>query len=168
MNKNILKSLNEQINAEFFSAYIYLSMAAYAYSLNLPGVANWFKVQAQEEVDHAMGFFRFVNDRGEKVELEAIEKPPKAYKSILSAFEEGLKHEKYISERINRLYQLAVREKDYPLQSFLKWYIDEQVEEEASFTDLIAKAKRLVGSSEGLYLLDQELAKRKYTPVSPY
>ncbi len=162
MNKKIEKAINKQIQAEFYSAYMYLAMAAYCEAEDYLGAANWMKIQAQEEVTHAMKFYDFVNQVGGKVELFSIEAPPKAYGSLLNMFEEGLKHEKLVTKLIHDLYELAHKEKDYAFESFLKWYVDEQVEEEANATEIIAKIKSVGSSKEGLFLIDQELAKRTF------
>lgn len=162
MNKKIEKAINGQINAEFYSAYLYLSMAAYFDSLNLSGFANWMKVQAKEEMTHAMKFYDFVFARGGAVELTAIGKPPSKFKSPLDVAEQTLAHEKKVTGLINGLYELAHEEKDHAFQSLLKWYIDEQVEEEENAAKLIDKAKLAGDKGQGLYMLDKELADRKF------
>lgn len=162
MNKKIEKAINEQINAEMYSAYLYLAMAAYFDGQTLSGFANWMKVQAKEEMTHAMKFYHFVYERGGAVTLEAIDKPPANFKSALDIAEQVLKHEQKVTGMINGLYELAVKEKDYAFQSFLKWFIDEQVEEEASASELIDKVKLAGDNGHGLYLLDKELAGRKF------
>lgn len=164
MNKKIQDAINEQINKELFSGYLYLSMAAYAESEGLSGIANWLKVQAQEEVEHAMRFYTFVNRRGGVVTLKAIEQPDTKFKSILDIFEKTLEHEKKVTAMINNLFELSRKENDYAFESLLKWFIDEQVEEEEHAMDLVNKVKLLGNDPEKLYLLDKELAVRVYTP----
>lgn len=161
------QALNDQIKEELFSSYIYMSMESYAESINLPGFANWFYIQSKEEMDHANGIHKFLIDRGSKVEYQAIPKPPVDFKSALHLFEETLTHEKYISEKVNKLYELSMKEKDYALESFLRWYIDEQVEEEAQAKEIIEKIKLAGEEGQALYLIDRELAKRKYFKKSP-
>ena len=132
MKKKILKSLNEQINAEMFSSYLYLSMEAYFQSISLKGFAAWMRVQAQEEMMHGMKFYDFVNERGGKVTLEAIAKPETTWATPLAAFEAVLKHEEHVTSLINNLVDLAISEKDHASNNFLQWFVAEQVEEEAS------------------------------------
>jgi ferritin len=135
--------------------------------MNLKGFANWFTVQAKEELDHAMGFFNYLLSRGGKVELLEIPKPPSVFKNPKSLFNEALKHEQFITGKINLLYELSCEEKDYSFQSFLKWYIDEQVEEESNATEMIEKM-RMVGENEAtLLFIDSQLATRVYTPTLP-
>ena len=162
MNKKIEKAINGQINAEFYSAYLYLSMAAYLDSLKLPGFANWMKVQAKEEMLHAMKFYDFVYAQGGTVALTAIDRPPVKFKSALDVAEQTLAHEKKVTGLINGLYKLALEEKDHAFQSLLKWYIDEQVEEEENATMLIDKAKLAGDKVQRLNMLDKELAGRKF------
>jgi ferritin len=162
MNPAIEKAINGQINAEFYSAYLYLSMAAYFDSQNLSGFANWMKVQAQEEQTHAMKFYDFVFSRGGKVELFQIDKPESDFKSPLDVAEKTLAHEKKVTSLINGLYELALAEKDYPFQSLLKWYIDEQVEEEENATKLVDMIKLVGDKGPNIIMLDKELAGRKF------
>ncbi|UXM85481.1 ferritin [Methanococcus aeolicus] len=162
---NILKALNKQINKELFSAYLYLSMSAYAESKGLKGFSQWLKVQYQEELDHAMKFYNYVLERGGKIELAAIEKPKNKWLSILEVFENGYEHEQIITESINNLMDLAVSEKDYATINMLQWYIDEQVEEESSFLEIIDKLKLLDGDKRGLFMLDKDLGQRVYVPL---
>lgn len=162
MNKKINKAINNQINAEIYSAYLYLAMAAYFDDKNLPGFANWMKMQSQEEMTHAMKFYRFVYERGGIVELHAIDKPPVVFKSPLDVAKEVLAHEQKVTGLINGLYELATKEKDYAFQSILKWFIDEQVEEEGNASDLIEKVKLAGEKGPGLFMLDKELAARTF------
>lgn len=162
MKSTIEKAINEQINAEFYSAYLYLSMAAYFDSINLPGFANWMKVQYDEEFFHTMKFYNYVYERGGKVTMNAVSCPPTKFTSPLNAFEETLKHEKHVTELIHKLFELALKEKDYAFQSFLKWYIDEQVEEENNAHTIIEKLKLVGDKGEGIYILDKELGTRTF------
>lgn len=166
MKQNIEEAINTQIKEELFSSYIYIAMAAYCEHLNLRGMANWFSVQGQEEVDHARGLYNYLIDAGGRVKLQAIPEPPADFKGPLGMAEETLKHEQYITGKIHALYELATQEKDYASQSFLKWYIDEQVEEEASATELIEKIKMVGKDQAALYMLDKEMFARKYIPSS--
>jgi len=163
MKTKILNSLNEQINKELFSSYLYLSMSAYFENKNLPGFANWMRVQAQEEMVHAMKFYSFIIQRGGKVQLKALEGPKNEWASPLNAFEEAYKHEQFITDSINSIVSIAHEEKDYAADNFLQWFISEQVEEEESTNNVVQKLK-LVGDGSGLFLLDQELGTRVFTP----
>jgi len=160
MSKKLEDAINEQIKNEFFSGYLYLSMAAQAESMNLPGVAHWFKVQAKEEQGHGMKFYDFINDRGGRVLLKAIDQPETEFKNVLDMFEKTLEHEKLVTSMINNLYEVALKEKDYPAQIMLHWFIDEQVEEEKNATEIIAILKMIGEKGQGLHMLDRELGKR--------
>ncbi len=164
MQKKIQDAINVQINAEIYSAYLYLSMAAYFDSKGLAGFANWMKTQYQEEMAHAMKFYDYTYERGGEVILQAISAPPTSFKSPLHVFEESLKHEQMVSNLINNLYELAIKEKDYAFKSFLKWYIDEQVEEEGSAQVVVDKIKLAGEEGPGLFMLDKELGARVFTP----
>ena len=166
MNNKIQKSINDQINAEMYSAYLYLAMGAYFDASSLTGFANWMKVQAQEEMSHAMKFYNFVYERGGKVELGAIEKPSADFKSPLDVMKEVLAHEKIVTGLIHNLYELATKEKDYAFQSFLKWFIDEQVEEEGNASDLIEKLQLAGEKGPGLFMMDKELATRTFVDTA--
>jgi len=166
MNAKIQEAINNQIREEFYSGYLYLSMAAYCGAKTLNGFENWFRVQAQEERDHALGFYNYMLERGGEVKLQALDQPPSSFKGPLELFEAALKHEKHITGKINELFELAANEKDFAFQSFLKWYIDEQVEEEATASEMIDKVKMVGEKGEALYMLDQELGARTYTPSS--
>jgi len=164
INAKVEKAINEQINAELYSAYLYLAMAAHFEAESLDGFANWMRVQFQEELEHAMRFYDYLVERGGRVSLLALEEPPQEWESPLSAFEEAYKHECYISGRIDDLMDLAIGERDHASASMLQWFVDEQVEEEAS-TDEIVQKLRLVGdNSGGLFMLDRELVQRQFTP----
>ena len=166
LSKKLEAALNAQINAEFWSAYLYLSMAAYFAADGKPGFANWFEIQFKEEQDHAMKFFKYVTDRGAKVELKRIEKVDLACESTLHAFEETLRHEKIVTGRINDLVALAKDEKDYATESMLKWFVDEQVEEEATAQGYIDALKMIKDNGFGIYTMDKELQSRSYSPVA--
>jgi ferritin len=161
LNQEIQTAINEQINKELYSAYLYLSMAAYFDANNLPGFAHWMRAQYREETEHALKFYHYVNERGGRVTLKAIEEPQADFGSPLKAFEKTLEHEQFVTSLINKLYELALGEKDYATQSLLKWYIDEQVEEEAN-ASYIVETLRFVGEKgNGLILLDRQLAQRE-------
>ncbi len=161
LNKKIHDAMNDQIQRELESAYIYLSMAAYFDSINLPGFAQWMKMQFQEEQAHAFKFYDFVYDRGVQVILQALGQPPVEFQSPLDAFEKTLAHEQKITGHINDLYALAVEEKDYPSQILLQWFVGEQVEEEKSAGDILDMLKRIGDSYHALIMLDRELGQRQ-------
>ena len=160
LSNKMEEQLNEQINAEIYSGYLYYAMEAYFESEDLTGFANWMHIQAQEELLHAHKFFNFINERGGRVELDAIEKPKAEWDTPLEAFEDAYEHETKVTDRINKLYDLAVEEKDHATASFLKWFIDEQVEEEASADEIVNKLKRIGDSGNGLFMLDREMGNR--------
>jgi ferritin len=161
MSEKVLKALNEQVGKEIFSAYLYLSMATYFDAMDLPGFAKWMKVQAKEELGHAMKIYDFLYERGSKVELPALEKPKSSWKSPLEAFEAAYEHEKSITKSINNILEIARKEKDYATEQFLAWFIKEQVEEEAQTDLIVRKLKKLQDSPTGLYMLDRELGSRE-------
>jgi len=158
----IVRALNQQLNRELYSGYLYLSMAAYFDSLGLKGFASWMKVQWKEELVHAMKFFDYISSRGGRVELYAIEEPPKSWNSPLNAFEYALEHEKKVTKLINELVDLAIAEKDHATFNMLQWFVMEQVEEEESFSDIVEKLRLSKDDSGILLLLDAELGKRKF------
>jgi ferritin len=162
LNKKIEKVLNDQINAEMYSAYLYLSMSAYFESKNLSGMANWMYVQYQEEMTHAMKFYRYVNDRGGKVTFKEIKAPKTEWKDSVDVFTNVLEHEQYVTSLINSLVDLAIEEKDHATNNMLQWFVAEQVEEEASAEDILEKVKRVIDSRNGLYLIDKELSSRTF------
>ena len=161
LNKEVQDAMNEQIKNELYSAYLYLSMSAYSESISLPGFAHWMRVQAQEEQGHAMRFYRFIVERGGRVELQAIDQPPAEYGSPLDLFEKTLAHERKVTGLINDLYALAVREEDYASQVFMQWFITEQVEEEQNATQILEVLKMIGDSAQGLLMLDRELGQRQ-------
>ena len=156
------KAFNEQINAEFYSEYFYLSMLAYFEQQNLKGFQNWMNVQMQEERAHAFGLFHYLHERGGKVKLEQIDKPRTEWSSPLEVMEEVLKHEQLVTSKINSLVDAAEESKDRAAVSFLDWYVKEQVEEEASVEKLLKTIKNICNDKLCLYVLDKELAQRKF------
>ena len=167
LKKKMLKAMNDQINAEMYSAYLYLSMDAYFQSSSLSGFAAWMRAQAQEEMMHAMKFYEFVNERGGKVTLEAIAKPESTWDSPLAVFEAVLTHEQHVTSLINNLVDLAISEKDHASNIFLQWFVTEQVEEEASASEVVEKLKRIKDNPSGLFMMDAELGRRVFTPPAP-
>ena len=163
LSKRMLKALNKQVNAELYSAYLYLSMAAYFESINLKGFANWMKIQAQEELTHAMKFFDYLNERGGRVELDTIEKPPTEWNSPLDAFEATYKHETNVTRMINNLVNMAMEEKDHATYNMLQWFVAEQVEEEASADEIRQHLKLIGDDGRGIMMLDRELRQRTFT-----
>jgi ferritin len=163
LNPKIEKAFNEQINAETYSAYLYMSMAAWFQGQQLNGFAHWFKVQAQEELTHALRFYAYVFDRGGKVALTAIAAPPTAWDSPLACLEAVLAHEIKVTGLINKLVTLARKETDYASENFLQWFVKEQVEEEASVEDAIGKLKMINQTEGGLFMLDKDMAARIFT-----
>ena len=155
------KAINEQINAELYSAYLYLSMAAYFEGQNLKGFAHWMQAQTKEEVSHAMKMYGFVFERGGKVTLKAIENPQSSWKSPLNAFESVYEHEQKVTDLINKLVEVTRSENDVASENFLMWFIDEQVEEEAHASEIVEKLKMIGDARQGLFMLDRELGKRE-------
>lgn len=158
------KALNDQINAEMYSAYLYLSMSSYYQSLNLPGFANWMHVQTQEEWVHVTKFYNYVIDRGGRVKMQTIQGPPTDWKSPSEPFEDAYKHEQKVTGLINDLKNLAIEEKDHATNTFLDWFVTEQVEEEASADAVVRQLKLIGGEGNGLFMIDQKLAARVFTP----
>jgi len=157
-------ALNEQIKWELYSSYLYLSMSAYFANLGLPGAANWMRVQAQEELVHSMKFYDFILERGGSVALKAIDAPPVKWSSTIEVFEESLKHERLVTARINNLVDLAIVEKDHATNTFLHWFVTEQVEEEASVGGVLNQLKLVGKAGEGMLLIDKELGVRTFVP----
>jgi len=160
INKTMQDAMNEQINKEMFSSYLYLSMAAYFEDKNLPGFANWMRVQADEEREHAMKFYDFIIERGGRVQLKAIDAPKSDWGSNLEVVEEVAAHEAKVTASINELYELALKEKDYPSQIMLQWFISEQVEEESNAAEIVASLKMIEARETAVLQLDHRLAKR--------
>lgn len=164
LSENLLKNLNDQVNFEFYSSYTYLAMAAYAESIDLSGFANFFRVQAQEELFHAMKLYDYIFQKNGVVHLEKIETPKNNYEDIVDVFQTGYNHEQLVTSRIYKLADIASDEKEHATISLLKWFIDEQVEEENNFNSLLKKVKRSENNPAALYMLDEELATRVFTP----
>jgi ferritin len=159
--KKIETAMNKQINNEVYSAYLYLSMSAYFHELNLEGFAHWTRIQAREEMGHAMKFFDHIVERDGSVKFDAVKAPDAAWKSPLDACLAVLKHEQFISKTINSLMDLSKAESDYASTSMLQWFVDEQVEEETNAKLLVERTKMIKDSTGGLFMLDRELGKRE-------
>lgn len=166
MNETIAKLLNQQINKEFYSAYLYLDISNYYDSLDLDGYANYYMIQAQEERDHALLFMKYMQNNGLKVTLEAIDRPDKVYASILDPLEAAAEHERYVTALINDIYHAAHEAHDYRTMKFLDWFVNEQMEEEDNADSMISRYKLFGSDPKGLYALDQEYAGRIYTAPS--
>ncbi len=161
LKKNLEDALNEQVNKEFYSAYLYLSMAAHCESKNLKGFAHWLKIQAKEELGHAMKIFNFIAERGGKVELKGINEPPKEWDSLVKMFEDVYNHERMITESINNILTLARQENDYATEVFLHWFIDEQVEEEAQSLEVLETLKMVKDHPQAIFMIDRKMGERK-------
>lgn len=159
----MVAAINDQINAELYSAYLYMSMMAQFEAQGLKGAANWMRVQSMEETLHAFKFYDYVIERGGTVKLQAIEGPPVEWPSLLAAFENVAEHEAYVTSRINALMDLALELRDHATVSFLQWYVDEQVEEESTAADLVSRLKLVGDNPQGLFMVDQQLAARVFT-----
>ncbi|MDR3584232.1 MAG: ferritin [Desulfosporosinus sp.] len=164
-NEKMIQAITDQVNKEFFSAYFYLAMQAYFSSLNLDGFANYFRVQIQEERDHALGFFNYLNKIGGKIILTEIKEPKNEFSSPQEVFELALKHEQFITQSIYELMDISREIKDHTTEIFLQWYITEQVEEEENMGRVLNKLKLIKGDGAGLFMLDSELAQRIYAPA---
>jgi ferritin len=164
IGKKMEEALNGQLNAELYSAYLYLSMAAYFESANLPAFANWMRVQNQEEQFHAMKFYDYIIERGGRVTLGPIEVPPSNWDSPLAVFEATLKHEQKVTSLINELVYLAREQKDNASEIFLQWFVHEQVEEEDNVGSVLGQLKRIKDSPQALYMMDKEMGQRIFTP----
>ncbi|MHB1035887.1 MAG: ferritin [Pirellulales bacterium] len=164
VSKKAQDALNVQINAELYSAYLYLSMAAYFESLNLKGFANWMQVQAQEEMVHVMKFYKFLLDRRGRVVLQAVAGPPTEWASPLAAMEATLAHEQEVTARINKLVDLSIAESDHATNALLQWFVTEQVEEESSADAVVQKLRLTADTPAALFMIDQELATRTFVP----
>jgi ferritin len=164
ISKKMEKALNEQINAEMYSAYLYLSMESYFRSLDLSGFANWMRIQVQEELMHAMKIYAFVDARGGRITLKSIAAPPTEWDSPLAVFEATYKHEQKVTGLINELVSLAIKEKDHATNTFLQWFVNEQVEEESSADKIIQQMKMMGNAPGGMFMLDRELGQRVFTP----
>lgn len=166
LDKNVSLLLNNQINKEFFSAYLYLQFANYYGEKGLKGFANWYTIQAQEERDHAMLFMQYLQNNSEKVVLEAIDKPETAFTDLLQPLKAGLEHEEYVTGLIHTIYDAASSVKDFRTMQFLDWFIKEQGEEETNANDNISKMELFGSDPRGLYMLDNELSARVYSAPS--
>jgi len=162
LSKRIEKELNDQINAEYWSSYFYLSMAAYFENRNLPGFANWMKVQYQEEISHVMKFFDYINERGGRVLLKPIDAVKTDWKDEIEIFEDTFEHEQKVTGLINNLVNISFEEKDHATHNMLQWYVSEQVEEESNADEILQQLKMLKGSNHGLLMLDRELMQRTF------
>lgn len=162
LKEKMLNALNEQINAEQYSALLYLSMSAWFHGKGLPGFANWMYIQYQEELTHANKLFNYVAERGETPVLKAIDQMPTEWDSLIHIFEETLKHEQLVTSLIDDLVEIAVEVKDHATQSFLQWFVDEQVEEEANVTEILDNLKLINGQGNGIFMLDREMRSRTF------
>ncbi|MCX6238215.1 MAG: ferritin [Bacteroidia bacterium] len=166
IKKAVEVALNEQINAEFHSAYLYLSMSAWFHSVGLAGYANWMRIQYQEELAHATRFFDYVNERGGNVKLSPIGEVQVDFKGTVNVFEETLVHEQLVTSLINKLMDIAIKESDHATKSFLQWFVDEQVEEEANVEQILHNLKLIKGEGQGLLMMDREMQTRVF--VDPF
>jgi ferritin len=166
ISKKIEKAFNDQIQAELFSAYLYLAMSAYFTAENLEGMAHWMRMQTQEEVLHAMKMYDYLAERDGRPVLQPVDAPPKTWKSPLAVFEAAFKHEQLVTRRINTMADLALAEKDHATHTFLQWFVNEQVEEESVASGIVAKLKMVKDFGGGIYMMDQELAGRA-APTPP-
>ncbi len=164
MNEKMEKAINDQINFELYSSYIYLSMSSYLRSLNLNGFAHWMEIQVQEEIAHAMKFYNFLHERGGNIEFETIQKPKVSWESTCEVFEDAYKHEQIVTGRINDLVDLALEIRDHATNAHLQWFINEQVEEESNVLGILQQIKLAENSPNGLFMLDRELSQRVYNP----
>jgi ferritin len=167
LNAKVQDAFNQQINAELFSEYLYLSMAAHFESESLKGMANWMRIQAGEEHNHAMKFYHFILDRSGRVTLTQIDAPKTTWNSPLNAFEDAYKHEMKITGMINNLANLAIDEKDHAAHQFLEWFVNEQVEEEAAAQMIVDQLKLVGENGVAIYMIDQELSKRQPAAAAP-
>jgi ferritin len=163
LKEEIQKVLNKQLNSELYSAYLYLSMSSYFESISLSGFANWMRVQAQEELTHAMKFYDYLVERDGRVKLTSIESPPTDWNSPLEAFEHTYKHEQKVTSLINNLVNLTLSEKDYATNNMLQWFIAEQVEEESSVNAVLQRLKLVGNERKELFMIDRDLAQRVFT-----
>ncbi len=166
MDKKVAELLNDQINKEFYSAYLYLDMANFYTDKGLDGFANWYEIQAKEEQDHAMLIYQYLHNNNEKVTLEAVEKPDKTYTALIDPLKAGLEHEQYVTSLINNIYAAAQEVKDFRTTQFLDWFIREQGEEEKNSSDQITKMELFGDDARSLYMLNEELGGRVYSAPS--
>ena len=166
LDKHVAELLNEQVNKEFYSAYLYLAFADFYEEKGLEGFANWYEVQAQEERDHAMLFRQYLHNNDQKVTLEAIDRPEAELSTLMDPLQPGLQHEEYVTSLIHQLYAAAQEAHDFRTMQFLDWFVKEQGEEEKNAHDLITKMELFGSDAKGLYMLNSELAARVYTAPS--
>ena len=166
LKEKVLNAINDQINAEFHSAYLYLSMAAWFEDKGLSGFANWMKVQYQEETSHAVKFFNYVIERNGKVVLSPIAAVETEFKDIVEVFEKTLVHEEMVTDRINKIMDIAISESDHATRSFLNWFIDEQVEEEANVNEILDTLRLINGQGNGVFMLDREMKQRVFVDAT--
>ena len=166
MDRKVADLLNQQVNKEFYSAYLYLDMANYYIDLDLDGFGNWYTIQAQEERDHAMLFVQYLQNNGEKVTLEAIDKPDKVFETPLDPLVAAAEHERYVTDLIHKIYEAAYEVKDFRTMQFLDWFVKEQGEEEKNADGMVKKYQLFGSDAKSLYLLNQELAARVYSAPS--
>jgi ferritin len=160
---SLAKALSDQFNAEYYSAYLYLTMSAYAGRLGYKGIANWFVVQAKEEMAHGTHIYQYLLERGTVPSFQDIKAPQVSYESLQAVFEQVLSHERQVTERINQIANLALTEKDHAAYNFIQWYVDEQVEEEADAEELAVKFSRIGNNPGQLYFVDAQLGARRFT-----
>ena len=163
LNAEIEEALGKHLNAEIYSSHLYYSMSAYFESLSLGGFARWMRIQALEELSHVQKFFDYVHERGGRLHMQAVDAPPVEWESPLACFKAVYDHEVEVSTLINGLMDLAIAKSDHATVNFLQWFIGEQVEEEASADEVVQKLRLVENTQGGIFLLDQELAKRTYT-----
>lgn len=166
LSKKVVELLNDQVNKEFYSAYLYLDMANYYKDQSLDGFYNWYKIQAQEERDHAMLFTEYLRQNGESVTLEAIAKPDKEFKEFIDPLKAGAEHERFVTGLIHNIYDAAYQDKDFRTMQFLDWFVKEQAEEEDNADNMVSRFELFGSDAKGLYMLDSELAGRTYSAPS--
>jgi ferritin len=166
LSKKLEKEINKQINAELFSAYLYLSMASYLDFKNLPGFAHWMKMQFKEEQSHAQKLYDYINSRGGRVIFSQIESPQSDWKDVIDVFKDVYSHEQKVTGLINNLVNIAIEEKDHATVNILQWFVSEQVEEESSASDILEKLKYIEGKGPGLFMMDRELMQRSFAPTA--
>lgn len=166
MKEKMLNAINEQINAEQYSAFLYLSMSAYFNDIGLPGFANWMYIQYQEELSHANKLFDYVNERNARVVLKGIDQMPSDFDGVIDVFEKTLTHEKLVTGLINDLVDIAIEERDHATQSFLQWFVDEQVEEESNVQEILDTLRLIDGQGNGIFMLDREMRQRSFVDAT--
>ncbi len=166
LKSRIEQELNKQLNAEMYSAYLYLSMSAYLSTINLQGFSNWMKIQFEEEQSHAMKLYDYIIDRGGRVVLEQVDAPRKEWNGIIDIFENVLEHEQKVTAMINNLVDIGMEEKDHATVSILQWFVNEQVEEESGVSDTLDQLKLIEGKGAGLFMLDREAKQRVFVPIT--